>query len=119
WLGGLSPTLMLAGIAAGGAARLPTRVDNPPNSAIESPSLGVPGIGTIGASPAEVVISPRDGAPLPIARPAARPAAAAARWSRGPGAERAGVPAHLAPDAAVDRLLAVAGLDARSAEQEP
>jgi len=119
WLGELSHTLMLAVIAAAEAAVLPTRFDNLPNSAIESLSLGVPVIGTIGASLEELVISQRDGDLVPIADPAALAAAIAARWSRGPGAERAGVPAHLAPDAAVDRLLAVAGLDARSAEQEP
>ena len=57
---GVSSYDLLDGLPVAEVAR-PTRFDNLPNSAIESLALGVPVIGTLGASLEELVTPGRDG----------------------------------------------------------
>lgn len=116
WLGELAHARLLAVIARAEAAVLPSRFDNLPNSVIECLSLGVPVIGTIGASIEELVTPDRDGDLVPVADPRALAAAIVARWRAAPGESRAQLPASLDPDAAVDRLLVLASLRDRPAE---
>ena len=90
---------------------LPSRFDNLPNTVIECLALGVPVIGTIGASIEELVTPGRDGELVPIADPRALAAAITARWRAGAVASAArGCPPRSTRRAAVDRLLALASL---------
>jgi glycosyltransferase involved in cell wall biosynthesis len=109
WLGALSRPDLHAIVARADAAVLPTRFDNLPNTVIESLALGVPVIGTDGASVEELVTPGRDGDLVPIGDPAALAAAIVARW-RAPRARTARLPTALEPGAAADALLALAGL---------
>jgi glycosyltransferase involved in cell wall biosynthesis len=110
WLGELPYAQMMAVIAQAEAAVLPSRFDNLPNSVIECLSLGVPVIGTTGASIEELVMPGRDGELVPIADPHALAAAIVARWRSAPRQRRAELPAPLDPAAAVARLLTLANL---------
>ena len=98
-------------VAQAEAAVLPSRFDNLPNSVIECLSLGVPVIGTDGASIDELVTSGRDGELVPIGDRAALAAAIVARWRAAPSERRARLPASLDPSAAIDRLLSLASLN--------
>jgi glycogen(starch) synthase len=120
WLGSLSRPDLHAIVARAEAAVLPTRFDNLPNTAIESLALGVPVIGTIGASIEELVTPGRDGDLVPIGDPAALADAIVARWCAPTPRERtARLPAALEPDAAIDALLALAGLRDGPVERTP
>jgi glycosyltransferase involved in cell wall biosynthesis len=118
WLGELPHAQLLAVVAQAEASVLPTRFDNLPNTVIESLSFGVPVIGTIGASIEELVTPGRDGDLVPIADPRALAAAITARWHAAPSERCARLPAALDPAAAVDRLLALAGLHDGPAERQ-
>jgi glycosyltransferase involved in cell wall biosynthesis len=109
WLGSLARPDLHAIVARADAAVLPTHFDNLPNTVIESLALGVPVIGTHGASVEELVTPGRDGDLVPIGDPAALAAAIVARW-RAPRARTARLPAALDPGVATDALLALAGL---------
>jgi glycosyltransferase involved in cell wall biosynthesis len=109
WLGSLPRPDLHAIVARADAAVLPTRFDNLPNAAIESLALGVPVIGTLGASVEELVTPGRDGDLVPIGDPIALAAAIVARW-RAPRERTARLPAALDPGVAADALLALAGL---------
>ena len=109
WLGSLPRPDLHAIVARSDAAVLPTRFDNLPNTVIESLALGVPVIGTHGASIEELVTPGRDGDLVPIGDPAALAAAIVARW-RAPRVRTARLPAALDPAVAADALLALAGL---------
>jgi glycosyltransferase involved in cell wall biosynthesis len=110
WLGELPHAELLAVVAQAEAAVLPSRFDNLPNSVIECLSLGVPVIGTIGASIDELVTPGRDGDLVPIGDREALAGAIAARWRAAPSERCARLPAALDPAAAVDRLLGLASL---------
>jgi glycosyltransferase involved in cell wall biosynthesis len=109
WLGSLSRPDLHAIVARADAAVLPTHFDNLPNTAIESLTLGVPVIGTVGASLEELVTPGRDGDLVPIGDPAALAAAIVARW-RAPRARTARLRTALDSGVAADALLALAGL---------
>ena len=117
WLGELPNAQMMAVVAQAEAAVLPSRFDNLPNSVIECLSLGVPVIGTIGASIEELVTPGCDGDLVPIADHRALAAAIVARWRAAPSERHAGPPAALDPVAAVNRLLAIASLHERPPAQ--
>ncbi len=110
WLGVLPHAQLLAVVAHAEAAVLPSRFDNLPNTVIECLSLGVPVIGTTGASIEELVTPGRDGELVPIADPRALAAAITARWRAAPSARTARLPEALDAGAAVDRLLGLASL---------
>lgn len=109
WLGSLTRPDLHAIVARADAAVLPSRFDNLPNTAIECLALGVPVIGTLGASLEELVTPGRDGDLVPIGDPEALAAAIVARW-RAPRARTARLGAALERGAAADALLALAGL---------
>jgi glycogen(starch) synthase len=109
WLGSLPRPDLHAIVARADAAVLPTHFDNLPNTAIESLALGVPVIGTLGASLEELVTPGRDGDLVPIGDPEALAAAIVARW-RAPRSRTARLRAALDPGVAADALLALAGL---------
>ncbi len=113
WLGQLPRPALRAVVAAAEAAVLPSRFDNLPNTVIECLELGVPVIGTHGASVDELVEPGRGGALVPVGDPAALAAAIVHQWRTGALGERsapAELPAALDPTAAVEGLLALAGL---------
>jgi glycosyltransferase involved in cell wall biosynthesis len=111
WLGELPRAELLAIVAHADAAVLPSRFDNLPNSVIESLALGVPVIGTTGASIDELVTPGRDGDLVPMADPEALSAAIVERWRASEAARPpARLPDALAPGAAVGALLLLAGL---------
>jgi glycosyltransferase involved in cell wall biosynthesis len=110
WLGPLPRSTLLAVVAAAEAAVLPSRFDNLPNTVIECLELGVPVIGTDGASVDELVGPGRGGALVPVGDPEALAAAIVRRWRSGAPCARAELPAELDPAAAVEGLLALAGL---------
>ena len=111
WFGEVPHAELLPVVAQAEAAVLPSRFDNLPNSVIECLSLGVPVIGTDGASIDELVTSGRDGELVPIGDRAALAAAIVARWRAAPSERRARLPASLDPSAAIDRLLSLASLN--------
>ncbi len=95
------------------ASVLPSRVDNLPNTAIESLLLGVPVLGTWGTSLEELVLPGRSGALLPPGDAAALSRALVAVWQGhaawlGAGFERPALLDALDPEAAARGLLALA-----------
>jgi glycosyltransferase involved in cell wall biosynthesis len=101
------------------ASVLPSRVDNLPNAAIESLLLGVPVLGTQGASLEELVVPGRSGALVPAGDAAALARALVETWQGRPGwlgagFERPPLLDALDPDAAAEGLLALAKEACRS-----
>lgn len=66
WLGAVERPILYAILSRAVAAVLPSRVDNLPNTVIESAGLSVPVIGTAGASIDEVVEHGRSGELVPL-----------------------------------------------------
>jgi glycosyltransferase involved in cell wall biosynthesis len=66
WLGSVARTQLYSVVAGAVASVLPSRVDNLPNTAIESLTLGTPVIGSDGASINELVDDGRNGLLVPI-----------------------------------------------------
>ncbi len=66
WLGALPKPLLYGVLSKAVASVIPSRCDNLPNTALESLSLGIPVIGSMGASLDEVVEPGRSGETVPI-----------------------------------------------------
>jgi glycosyltransferase involved in cell wall biosynthesis len=97
------------------AAVLPSLVDNLPNTAIESLSLGIPVIGTRGASIDELVVDGRHGELLPVHDIPALARAMVRAW-RGEAVARgfvwdAPIVAHMAPRQSIRALGELVNLD--------
>lgn len=115
WLGELTKPELYAVLAEAAAAVLPSRVDNLPNTAIESLLLGVPVIGSAGASIDELVEPGVTGELVPIGDAEALAAAMLRLW-RGQSTARRGfrwnspLAEEMRPENAVRNLLRLAGL---------
>jgi len=82
WLGPLPTPVLYAVLKRAVAAVLPSRCDNLPNTVIESILLGVPVIGSLGASIDELIEPGVDGELVPIGDPEALAEALVASWRR-------------------------------------
>jgi glycosyltransferase involved in cell wall biosynthesis len=114
WLGELPKRELYAVVAGADAAVLPSRFDNLPNTVMESLLLGVPVIGTAGASIDELVTPGVAGVLVPDGDVAALADAMLAQW-RGETGIRRGFTWERGPlraDVAVARLLELGGLGA-------
>jgi glycosyltransferase involved in cell wall biosynthesis len=115
WLGELTKPELYAVLAEAEAAVLPSRVDNLPNTAIESLLLGVPVIGSAGASIDELVEPGVTGELVPIGDAEALAAAMLRLW-RGQSTARRGfrwsspLAEEMRPENAVRNLLRLAGV---------
>jgi glycosyltransferase involved in cell wall biosynthesis len=108
--GPLGKPELYAVVAGAEASVLPSRMDNLPNTVIESLALGTPVIGSDGASIDELVVPGVNGSLVPIgdAQALARAMVAAQRGElRG---LHVGVPTDMDPAAALNGLLDLAGL---------
>jgi glycosyltransferase involved in cell wall biosynthesis len=85
-------------------------MDNLPNTAIESLALGVPVVGTAGASIDELVVHGESGLLVPPADAAALADAMVEVW-RGRSFGRVAPPEEMRPERAVVELLRFAGLE--------
>jgi glycosyltransferase involved in cell wall biosynthesis len=114
WLGELQKPELYALVAGADAAVLPSRFDNLPNTVIESLLLGVPVIGTAGASVDELVTPGATGVLVPDGDVGALADAMLAQWRRETGVHRgfAWQPGSMRADVAVARLLELGGLHA-------
>jgi glycosyltransferase involved in cell wall biosynthesis len=116
WLGALARPDLYGVVQAAEAAVLPSIVDNLPNTAIESLLLGVPVIGSAGASLDELVEPERTGALVPIGDADALARAMLGVW-RGESPVRRGFrwdgprAREMHPETAARNLLLLAGLD--------
>jgi len=109
YLGPLDKPVLYGVVAGAVASVLPSRMDNLPNTVIESLSLGVPVIGSDGASIDELVAHGRSGLLVPIGDAAALADAMVAVW-QGRSFECVAPPDEMDPDRAVAALLEVAGV---------
>ena len=82
WTGPVEKPVLYAMLRQAEAAVLPSRVDNLPNTVIESLLFGVPVIGTRGTSIEELVEPGRSGELVPIGDPAALADAMTSAWCR-------------------------------------
>ena len=116
-LGTVEKTLTYGVLAQAIASVLPSRVDNLPNTVIESLILGVPVIGSDGASIDELVEDGVSGALVPIGDDAALAAAMVVAWREeagwlGDGFRTPAAIADMRPDRAVQRFQElIRGLD--------
>jgi len=125
WLGEVAKADLYAVLRGAEASVLPSRVDNLPNTAIESLLFGVPVIGSDGASLDELIEPGLSGELVPIGDPDALAEAMLRAW-RGESAARKGfawrseIAEAMRPDRAVEALLALAGVGdpARSAPED-
>jgi glycosyltransferase involved in cell wall biosynthesis len=115
WLGALSRSALLATLREAEAAVLPSRSDNLPNTVIEALALGIPVIGSDGASINELV-GPSTGRLVPVGDVALLSQAIVSAWNgdlrlvRGPDNAVLAL-ADLHPDRAVHNLMTLAGYD--------
>jgi glycosyltransferase involved in cell wall biosynthesis len=115
WLGELPKPALYAVLRDAEASVLPSRVDNLPNTAIESLLFGVPVIGSDGASLDELIEPGVSGALVPIGDPEALAEAMLRAW-RGESPARRGftwsseIFEAMRPERAVANLLALAGV---------
>lgn len=109
-LGPLDKPELYAVVAGAVASVLPSRMDNLPNTVIESLALGTPVIGSDGASIDELVTPGVNGALVPIgdARALAEAMLAAHRGEM--LGMQAGVPADMEPAVAIQKLFELAAL---------
>lgn len=110
YMGALERSRLYDIVRGAEAAVLPARVDNMPNAVLEALALGVPVIGSRGASIDEVVVDGVCGRLVPIGDLEALAAAILAAWKREEGWTRKNFspPATLAPfapDVAVENFL--------------
>jgi glycosyltransferase involved in cell wall biosynthesis len=119
WLGALPKPELYGVVQASEAAVLPSTVDNLPNTAIESLLLGVPVIGSAGASIDELIEPGRTGELVPIGDAEALAAAMLRVW-RGESRARRGfhwegpLADEMQPETAARNLLRLAGIDAEA-----
>lgn len=109
-LGPLDKPRLYAVVAGAVASVLPSLMDNLPNTAIESLALGVPVVGTAGASIDELVVHGESGLLVPPADAAALADAMVEVW-RGRSFGRVAPPEEMRPERAVVELLRFAGLE--------
>jgi glycosyltransferase involved in cell wall biosynthesis len=111
-LGELDKPELYAVVAGADAAVLPSRFDNLPNTVVESLLLGVPVIGSAGASIDELVVPGATGVLVPDGDVAALADAMLAQWRGGTGVRRGFIwePGALRPEQAVARLLEFGGV---------
>ncbi|MBA2665905.1 MAG: glycosyltransferase family 4 protein [Trueperaceae bacterium] len=112
-VGQLDKASLYAVVRGALASVLPSKIDNLPNTVIESLVLGVPVIGSDGASIDELVEHGRSGALVPIGDEAALSEAMLEAWQGrapwlGPGFVAPAVLAQMQPDEAVRRFLDLA-----------
>ena len=112
-LGELDKPELYAVLAGADAAVLPSRFDNLPNTVVESLLLGVPVIGTAGASIDELVTPGVTGVLVPDGDVTALADAMLAQWRGTTGVRRGFTwdPGALRPEQAVARLLEFGGVD--------
>lgn len=108
-LGPLDKPRLYAVVAAAEASVLPSLMDNLPNTVIESLALGVPVVGTAGASVDELVTHGQSGLLVPPGDPEALADALVEVW-RGRTFPRVAPTAEMEPERAVAALLGFAGL---------
>ena len=124
WLGELPRPSLYAVLERAEAAVLPSRADNLPNTAIESLALGLPVIGTAGASLDELVEDGRSGELVPLDDDDALACALLRAW-RGQSVVRRVVVcdsdtvAAMQPPRAVEALLALARSATRARAPAP
>jgi glycosyltransferase involved in cell wall biosynthesis len=116
WLGAVEKPLLYAILKRAEAAVLPSRVDNLPNTVIESLMFGVPVIGSKGASIDELVEPGKSGELIPIGDDAALSDAMLRVWHRhvewqGTGFQQPRNLDELEPSVAASNLLRLAGFD--------
>jgi glycosyltransferase involved in cell wall biosynthesis len=121
WLGFLPKRDLYAVVRHADASVIPSRVDNLPNSAIESVLLGTPIIGSQGASLDEVVEPGRSGLLVPIGDPHALAEALIRVWRRDVpwntrGWVAPGILEEMRPAVAVAGLLRLAGYASEAQE---
>ena len=114
YLGAVPKAALYRVLQGAEAAVLPSRMDNLPNTAIESLLFDVPVIGTHGSSVDELVEDGASGALVPPSDPGALAEAMGRVWRREPpwlgsGFRRPAILAEMAAERAADRLLALAG----------
>ena len=111
-LGELCKPELYALVAGADAAVLPSRFDNLPNTVVESLLLGVPVIGTAGASIDELVEPGVTGVLVPDGDAGALADAMLAQWRGETGVRRGFVwqTGELRPERAVERLLELGGI---------
>ncbi len=121
WLGELSKPSLYAVLRRAEAAVLPSIVDNLPNTVIESLMLGVPVLGSAGASIDELVEPGVTGEVIPINDVSALAAALVRIW-QGRSPVRKGfawdsaIAREMQPKQAVINVLRIAGLECRCRE---
>jgi glycosyltransferase involved in cell wall biosynthesis len=124
WLGEVAKPVLYAVLRGAEASVLPSRVDNLPNTAIESLLFGVPVIASNGASLDELVEPGVSGELIPIGDADALADAMLRAW-RGESAARKGfawsaeIARDMRPDRAVAALLGLAGLAAPPDDPAP
>lgn len=115
YLGAIDRGALYTTISRAVASVLPSRLDNLPNTVIESLALGVPVIGSAGASIDELVEDGVNGRLVPIGDAHALARAMITTWSSQPPLRATPVPvlADMAPERAVAALLSFATSKAR------
>ncbi len=114
YLGELEKPELYALVAGAEAAVLPSNFDNLPNTAIESLMLGVPVLGTAGASLEELVLPGVNGIVVPQGDADALADAMLRQWRGQTGVRRGFVwqRPEMRPETAVARLLELGGIHA-------
>jgi glycosyltransferase involved in cell wall biosynthesis len=118
WLGSVERPLLYSIVRGAAASVLPSRVDNLPNSVIESLLLRTPVIGFAGGSVDELVESGRSGELVPMGDVTALSGAMIRTWRGGVrwlggGFETPAVLGEMEPALAAKRLLELAGFSPR------
>jgi glycosyltransferase involved in cell wall biosynthesis len=119
WLGEIERVRLHEVIKMAEASVLPSRIDNLPNTALESLVLGVPVVGTYGSSIDEIVEPGYSGELVPIGDPAALAEIMLKVWRRevnwlGKGFQKPSVMEEMSSEAAAANLLRLAGLQANN-----
>lgn len=114
WLGEIAKPKLFAVLKRAEAAVLPSRCDNLPNTAIESLSLGIPVIGSHGASFDELIEPGISGELVPIGDPVALARVMLKVWRRevtwiGPGFRPPAIFKEMVPHVAASNLIRLAG----------
>ncbi|HLU83295.1 MAG TPA: glycosyltransferase family 4 protein [Trueperaceae bacterium] len=106
-LGPLDKSSLYAVVAGAAASVLPSRMDNLPNTVIESLALGTPVIGSDGASIDELVTPGSNGVLVPIGDAKALAEAMVAAYRGELAGMQVGVPADMEPAVALEGLFSL------------